>query len=312
MISSVFGKTKPINYIILLAFLLPFYWFVHLVLFQRSYTTEQYLWNLLVIGVLCLSVFLINFIVSRNKITEANTYAILFFTLFIVLFPETVIDKNAIFCNFFLLLAIRRLISMKSRKETKLKIFDATFWILVSSLFYDWALLFLGLVFMAIYFYEAKNIKNWIVTFVGGAAFLLIVKTLLILIGEEGFLREHYSFGFTFDPVYFFDLGNVLKWLLYFLIMSAIGIWVFLKIGKLGLGKMRTLQLLTIFFYLGMTIGFFETENPGGTMILTFFPASVFLNNFIDTITKIKLREVLLLMLVLVPFLVLLSTLLLN
>ena len=48
---------------------------------------------------------------------------------------------------------------MRSSRETKFKIFDATIWILVSSLFYDWALLYLILVYAAIYFYEPKNVR---------------------------------------------------------------------------------------------------------------------------------------------------------
>jgi len=167
MISSVFGRTKPINYIIILVFLFAFYWFVHFFLFQRIYSPEQLLLKAFILAVLLFSVFMVNFIVSRNKITEVNSYALLLYALLIVLFPETITDGNAIFCSFFILLAIRRIISIKSLKEIKFKIFDATFWIMVSSLFYDWALLFLTMVFVAIYLYEPKNIRNWIIPIIG-------------------------------------------------------------------------------------------------------------------------------------------------
>ncbi len=152
MISSIFGKTKPVNYLLLLGFLSVFYWAIHLLRFDRGYSPEEVVVQLLLLGVLCFSVFLVNFIVKRNQITGSNAFAMLYFVLLIVLFPEVLIEPNAIMCSFFLLLASRRLISLKSLRNIKLKIFDATLWTAVASLFYDCAPLFLILVFVAIYF----------------------------------------------------------------------------------------------------------------------------------------------------------------
>ena len=43
MISSIFGKTKPINFIIVLSFLFVLYWIVHFFLFELHYDQEQLL-----------------------------------------------------------------------------------------------------------------------------------------------------------------------------------------------------------------------------------------------------------------------------
>ena len=123
MIASIFGKTKPINYIIVLAFLFLFYWLVHFSLYNRVYAPEQLLWQTFILSVLLFSIFIVNFIVKRNKITLASSYAIFFYALLMVVFPETLTDNKAILCNFFVLLAIRRLISMRSLKKMKMNIF---------------------------------------------------------------------------------------------------------------------------------------------------------------------------------------------
>ena len=114
MISGIFGKTKPINFIILQGFLFVFYWFVNFVLYKNHYGPEKLVTKFVALGILLFSVFLVDFIVKRNQITATNSFAILYFTMLIVIFPEVLLDDNSIFCNFFLLLALRRLLSLKS------------------------------------------------------------------------------------------------------------------------------------------------------------------------------------------------------
>ncbi len=308
MISSVFGKTKPINYIIVLVFLFAFYWFVHFFLFARRYTPEELLLHSVIVGILLFGIFMVNFIVSRNKVTEANAYAILFYALLIVVFPETITDSNAILCSFFILLAIRRIISIKSLKYIKFKIFDATFWIMVSSLFYDWALLFLIMVFAAIYLYEPKNIRNWIVPIIGFFTFLLIMMAILVLIDKPGFLNEHYAFSFKFNVGHFFDWGNSTKLASYILVTSVVGILAFVKIRRLGLGRISTLRLIAVYYGVGMAINFLKTGDNAFPIIVTFFPAVIFMNNYIETIGKPKLKEAALFACILIPFVVLISS----
>ena len=149
MISSIFEKTKPVNFIILLVFLFLFYWSVQFYLFDFEISEVEIMPSIGILAILLFSVFVVDFIVKRNKLTGTNSYAILFFTLLFVVFPETLGDSKAILTSFFLLLTMRRLLSIKSLKNIKLKIFDAGLWICISSVFYEWALLYLLLVFAA-------------------------------------------------------------------------------------------------------------------------------------------------------------------
>lgn len=123
MISNIFGKTKPINFIIIFAFLLVLYGLTHFVLFDKTYTSEELAVQFFLLAVLLSSIFILDFIIKRNKLTAANSFAILYFSLLVAIFPETLVDYKAIVCSFFLLLATRRLISLRSLKEVKLKIF---------------------------------------------------------------------------------------------------------------------------------------------------------------------------------------------
>jgi hypothetical protein len=73
---------------------------------------------------------------------------------------------NLLFANFFILLALRRLISLQSMKASKEKIFDASLWIILASLFHFWSILFLILVFISIIFHVSRDYTNWVLPFI--------------------------------------------------------------------------------------------------------------------------------------------------
>lgn len=310
MISGIFGKTKPINFILLLGFLFLFYWFVHFVLYENHYEPEQLVIKFVVLGVLLFSVFIVDFIVKRNQITTTNSYAILYYTLLIVVFPEVLLDDNAVFCSFFLLLATRRLISLKSLKNIKLKVFDATIWTLIASLFYDWAILYLILVCIAIYFYEPKNIKNWLVPLTGILAIGIIAICFLIITDNLDFLKNHYQFSFNVDIIAYWI--NSTKLAIYGIITIITGSLVFIKMGKLGVGKIITMRLIAISLALGLMVTFLKTTNDTYPLLITFFPGAIFLAKYVELIKKATLREIVLMVSVVAPFLILMTKMILK
>ncbi len=312
MISSIFGKTKPINFIIVLTFLFLFYWMVHFFMFDRVYDLGQLSLQTLMLGVLVFSFFTLNFIVKRNKMTGVNSFALLFYVMLMVLFPETLADPYAIGCSFFMLLALRRLISIRSLKDIKLKIFDATLWIMVASLCYDWAILYMILVFAAIYIYEPKNIRNWMVPFAGVFVFFMIAYSLSIIAGNLDFLWEHYRFELNLEASRFLDLAKSSKRLVYIVLILITGLLSFVKLGKVGLGKIVTLRLIAMYFVIGLALEVLLSGFDAHPLMVTFFPAVVFLTGYVESIKKPNIKEIVLMASIIVPFLVLATDLLIG
>ncbi len=311
MISSIFGKTKPINYIIVVTFLFLFYWLVQFYLHNPVLETEEIVFKIGIVAVLMGSVFVSDFIIQRNKITGANSFAILFYGLLCLVFPETLINTRAIVGSFFTLLAIRRILSIKSLKNTKLKIFDATLWILIASLFYNWSIFFLILVFTAIYIYEPKNIRNWLVPFAGLVPFLAITYGVLVLANSTYFITEQYTFELQFNKDYFLNWAVNAKYILYILLNIFVSIWAFLKMGNTGVGKVTTMRIISYIFILGLVISVlsFGKSNP---IIFTFFSSSIFFTSYIESIEKAKFKELGLIFSILLASLVFCSTLFLS
>lgn len=284
---------------------------VHLYLFQKRYSPDQLLEQLFILGCLMFTIFLVDFIVKRNKLSRMNSLALMYYMLLIVVFPEVLIDSNGIFCSFFLLLSVRRIISLRSLKNIKLKLFDATLWIMVASLFYEWALLYLILVFIALYFYDARNIRNWLVPFVAAITFALIAIAIQVLRNDPYSLFEHYDFNHDFSSVFFFDWGNssILGFYVVFVILC--GFLAYLKLGTIGVGKLVTMRLVLLLFIIGLVINLLNSTAENHPILITFFPAMVFITAYVETIKKDRFKEIVLLITMIVPFFVLITNILL-
>lgn len=302
MISSFFGKTKPINYIVLAICLFVFHSINVFFGFGEEVVDQSIPLELLAFTVLLLALFIINQIVRTEKVTDFNSYAMLFFVLLLVAFSETLFNKNVIFTNFFLLLAFWRLLSVKSIRFVKHKIFDASLFIGIASLFYDWSLVFLLLVFAVINVYDRMNYKNWLVPFVGIATVFIIAFATLRLTGSTEFFGNHYIFSTGFLTME--TLGEVIniKAMIFILLMLLIMAGVFVRVRNMGGGKLVLLRIVLFIFILGVALALF-TPAGSSPLLVTFFPAAVFMANYLEGIKKNKLQELFLGLCIAVPLL---------
>lgn len=312
MISSFFGKTKPINYIIVLSFLFLFYWVVHFFIFDNAYSYEYIGFQIIILGVLIFSILIVDFIIKRNNLADVNSFSMLLYVMLIVLFHETLIDINAIFCSLFLLFSIRRLISIRLLKNIKLKIFDATLWIMISSLFYKWTVLYLVLVFAAIYIYKPKNIRNWLVPFAAIFTVFVISYTILILVNNSGYMFEHYQFSLQFNTAYFLEWVSSIRRIFYVVLALFTIAFSFLKLGKVSVGRIVAMRLLALSFFIGLLIDFFTEPVNAHPILITFFPVVVFITNYIEGFKKPKIKEAVLILSIFIPLLVFISSMVIN
>ncbi|KQC30593.1 DUF6427 family protein [Flagellimonas eckloniae] len=303
MISSFFGKTKPINYIVLSVFLFLFYSFFHFFIQNKEVILDTIPLEVLTIGVLLFTIFIINYIVRAEKVTDFSSYAMLFFVFLIVAFSDTIEDKNAIFCNFFLLLMAWRLLSIRSLRNVKHRLFDASFLIGIASLFYDWALLYLALIFLVINVYDRKTVKNWLVPLLGLFTVFILTFTILKTTDNLSFFAEHYTFSIdTINSGFFSEYANN-KLIVYALLMLILMLVVFLRLRQKGGGKLVVLRIVFLFFIVGVIVSIFKPKGAS-PILITFFPVAVFLTNYLETIRKTRLRELAFGTLIFIPILV--------
>lgn len=293
MFSSFFAKTKPINYFILSGLLLLLY-SVSLYISSRG-NWESRAWPLEILGftALLLSIFIINEIVRTEKVTGFNSYAMLFFVLLCMAFLGTLTDKDVIFSNIFLTVATWRLLAMRSMRNVKHKIFDSTFLIGLASLFLDWTLVYLILVFLVINLFDGKTFKNWLVPAISLITLFILSFTILKLNDNLSFFEGHYQFSMAFLSRSSWVSLFALKPIVYLMFVGAIILFVFARSRKKGGGKLLPLRVVFMAFVLGAMLYVLKT-NVSSVILITFFPASIFLANFLESIKRKRLQEIVL------------------
>jgi hypothetical protein len=291
MISSLFGKTRPVNYILVLSSVFVFFVLAQLHRGPDPVPQASWLWMLSGICCLLLTLFLVNFVIQRNQLTASDSYAMLAYALLTVLFQDSLRDPQVLIATLFLLLALRRLISMKSMKNLKEKVFDGALWIFVASLFVNWALLFVLLVWVYIYFYIPKKLNYWLIPIAAGVSVGLTSWSFFYLLGDTGDLFRHFTFvpeysGITKLPAFsLFKLGGFL------LLVITTGIIAFVKQGKSGQGRLTQLRLLVFVWILAVLVAFLTGQRAASAIMFGFFPSAVFLARYVESIRRGVLKN---------------------
>ena len=275
MITSVFKKSTIVNYILIVVLLLVFFFLYHLSDMLKSDSTEWLTRTTTLILLLFASFFLVNFTVKKNNLTKNSSYTILFFLLFLLIFPTVFNSLSLMFANFFLLLAIRRMISLQTLKSPKEKIFDASMWICIASLFHFWCILFILLVYISIFFHVSRDYRNWLLPFVAFVATAIIFMVSALAFDQTWITHIIDQTRTNFELDYF--TNNYQNMALSFFVVIAlyfVASMIFSLTNK-PLILQASYKKMIFGFLIGVTIFLISPEKNNATLIFTFMPLSV-------------------------------------
>ncbi|WP_413510908.1 DUF6427 family protein [Myroides odoratus] len=286
MLASIFSKTRPINYIMLtLLIVIGYSLFIGLAS-SIEWTLFEIVKRVSVLLLLLLMMYLSQFIVSRNRLVDDTAYVPLIFTSFLFLFPTSFENVRVIIASYFILLALRRIFSLHSLKQSKEKLLDASLWICIASLFHFWSILYFALLFYAIAFFGAKDYRNWIIpiiAFLGASIFL----SLYLLIQEESFLvwwadRVQTSFDF----MYFDNVFQNIALAVFVSIALLYSVSQALAIKTKPYNMQNTYKKIILSFLIGACIYVISSEKSNGLLLFTFFPLAILGANYIESIPQ--------------------------
>lgn len=305
MIASIFKNSKPFNFVIVLVILFLVLVFNSFNLFIDSFSIDLLLKLTFAFLINVFSVLLLNFIVVKNKLNEQNSYHILLYTIFLIYFPSSLTDINLLLSNVFVLLALRRIISLRSQINLKKKLFDASFWIAIAALFYFWALAFLILIFAALFLFSDNRLKNWIIPFTG-------VLTVLILLTSYQLVKyDNIEALFSSLPRFNFDFSNYnsKEIIIASTLLLSFGIWgTFFYINKIK-NQLKAFKpshkIIIAAVIIALLTVVLSEDKTTSEFIFLFAPLAVIINNYIETIEENWFRETFLIILVLAPFVLL-------
>ncbi len=290
MITSVFKKSTPLNYSLVVFLILVFFLMYQ---FQDLSWTQSAVLLFKKAGlliVLLASVFITNFIVKKNGLSKDSSYTVFFYFLFLIFFPSVLNNQDLIIANFFILLALRRLISLQSLKASKEKIFDASLWIFVASLFHFWSILFIVLVFISIIFHVSRDYRNWILPFIAlfVTAVLFLLVSLFIGINAIDFITKNATTNFEID--YFTNnyqngaLSIYVSVALFFIVSMV------LSLSNRPLLLHTSFKKIIASFFIGVVIFIISSNKSNDLLIFTFAPLAMMATSHIEMAQE-KLKQ---------------------
>ena len=290
MITSVFKKSTPLNLILVVILMLVFFLLYQI---QDLTWTDSFVSILKKSGlflVLLGSVFITNFVAKRNGLSKDSSYTIFFYFLFLLFFPSSLDNSNLILSNFFILLALRRLISLQSLKASREKIFDASLWIFVASLFHFWSILYIVLVFISIIFHASRDYRNWVLPFIALFSVGTIASVFSIMFDTSiiEFVKTHATVNFKLD--YFANNYQNGAFSIYLTVALFFLISMFASLSSKPLLLHSSFKKILASFFIGIAIFVVSANKSNDLLLYTFAPLAIMATSHIE-IKQLQLKQ---------------------
>ncbi len=305
MISSFFSKSKPIHLVVISSLLFVVFLIAKTYAIKEPFTIALFFKQAGLFGVCLMSLFVLDFFVSKNNLTKKNSYKILLFGLCITVLPEVLLNTKILIANLFVLLALRRIVSLRTQKEIKKKLFDAAFWIGMATLLYFWSALFFILIFAALALHTILDIKNWMIPLVGFLTVLIIAASYMILMNMdfENYWNGLISYSFDFTPL------NSKRIIIASTLLFSYGIWASFYFLRNLKNKSKTHRpsaiIVIISSLIALVIIAIAPNKNGNEFLFLFAPLAIIMANYLETIEEKWFREGLIYGLILVPIITL-------
>ncbi|MEM7185537.1 MAG: DUF6427 family protein [Bacteroidota bacterium] len=301
MLTSFFGKSNPVNFVLVGSYML-LVGLGHFLLGDRGAFSFLDLGMLLgVITGLIFSMLILDFVIRKNAITLLNTFGVFLFSCAVGMIPSVYFEPEVVVANLFILLAVRRIFSLQSSKNTEAKILDASLWIGIASLFYFWSILLLLVLFAAIFLMPQKSFRHYLIPFVGWVGLLLIVSAYqLVMTQTFGWWSEWWT------PISF-DFSSYASWKLWVVITLLLVLLVWSLASKLadissGPRKERPTKVVQLFLVVAtFLMVLVSAEKNGAELLFLLAPFSMMVAAYVQKPNDRWFKELILWCFVLAP-----------
>tara|TARA_R110001583_G_scaffold27778_1_gene98999 strand:+ start:32073 stop:32996 length:924 start_codon:yes stop_codon:yes gene_type:complete len=294
MIANFFNKSKPINDFNIILLLIVYY-FSSALLFGSAEFSVLFLVKK--IGFLfCLILFLLifKFIIEKNNLTKSNSYALLLIVMLLGTFSEAILSTVFLFSNLILLLSYRKIYSLRSGINTKLKLFDAAFWVGVSALIYSWSIFYILLLYIGIFIYQKVSFKNLMIPVIGLATPIVIYFTYNFYFDSLPIFYSRFNYSVNLD----FGAYNSLKFLVPILFLMSTLLWSIIKatpkIVSISNNLKFSWNVLIYHLLISVVLIVVSPLKNGSELFYLLFPSAIIITNFLQKSTSTLIKNVVL------------------
>lgn len=302
MITNFFNKTKPINFLVLSSMMFLVYVISMVIVFSGeislTYMLKKIFYFLLVVFML----FILDFVIRKNTLTNDNSFALFFYVLFFGFYPFSFENAEILSANFFLLLSFRKIYSLRTPFKTKEKIFDSGLWIGIASIFYDWSFVYLILLYSAIFLFHKNSRRNVFIPLIGFFTPVFLLYVYLLLFDKLNLFGNIWELNYNFNFVNYFENSYLYPTLL-LLVFTIISIFLTTKKSLLSKQDFKTTWVVLSFqIALSIILVIIAPLKNGSEIGFLFFPLSILFANYFQEINKYWLKEIILYLFIIVYF----------
>ena len=302
MITSLFRKSTFLNYTVLILAVVIFFFLFQINNLETESSAASLVEKLAIVVLLFASLFIVNFIVKKNGLSKDSSYTLLFYFLFHLFIPDIFNNFNLLASNFFVLLAMRRLISLHSLKSAKEKVFDASLWIFVAALFHFWSILFIVLVFLSILFHVARDYRNWLLPFIAFFAATISFLMFTLMFDESRIDYVYASSQINLKVDYFTNNFQNLALSLYVMVAVFFLASLFLTLSNRPLLLHTSYKKILLLFLIGIVIFVISPVKSNELILFTAAPLAIMATAHIEMQQPQWQREVVLAATILLGF----------
>ena len=287
MLANFLNKSKPINFIgLLIFFFIGFLFCIYSAFFTESFEGNKIIKSILLLFLFLTIFFFYNFVITKNNLTQDNTYAYFIFTLLTMCILSELINYKILTLTIIYLLFVRKIYSFRSSKKVLEKLFDSGFWLGIFFMLEPLSILLFVLIYVGSYLHKKITLHTLLVPVVGFITPLFVYFTYLFWYDKTEEFENIFKFDILFDIKFYSQTK-------YFLLISSILFFtlcaIFFKSAK-ALSVNNTFRknwvLLIYNFLILIFFSLLIPQKNGSELIFILFPASIILANGVELIQK--------------------------
>ncbi|MCT4700132.1 DUF6427 family protein [Tenacibaculum haliotis] len=279
MLANFFGKSKPVNFIVLFALFLS-YFFISSLSKELSFNLFKELLGFVVL----FAVF--NFIIAKNQLTFDNSFAFLFFVILIGFFTDVIAINKTFYACLTVLLFLRKVYSLQSSKNAFHKLFDGGLWLGISFLIEPYTALFGALLYVSIYLHHHFTYQTLLIPVIGFGSVIFLFFTYCFWYDKIADFYLLFDWNFAYNTELYLNINYILP-----IIFMAIFVFfsIILKSPK-ALAVLNTFRknwiLVVVHFVISVFIVLLINDKTGSELLFLFFPTAIILANGLELFQK--------------------------
>ncbi len=258
------------------------------------------------IAMYILPMLLLNFIVQKNDLTYKGTYTILLYAFLTGILLNSLTDIRILIASGLVILGLRNVLRLRDEKYMKAKIFNASLCIGIASLAYFWSIGFIFLVFFAVFYFEPKNYRNWIIPLIALTMIYMFANCFTLLFYDSFFTLTNYV-----DPVSFSFENYLNKDKLFSIGILSLCTAFFLSIFLIKYSRKTAnikpiLRLMIVYLIIAIGVGVVAPEKNTSELFFTTAPLAIIGTTYLETNYNMLAKEINIWVFVFIPFTMLL------